>query len=121
MKFLVATTLTALLSYALGMVFPWWTIALAAAVVAFFVPQKPGWALLAGFLGAGLLWFGLTYLISSQNENILANRISTLILQKQAAGSLMAITALIGGLVAGLGALTGSLLKGMLGAKAVSR
>jgi hypothetical protein len=121
MKFIVATILTALLAYAGGFFLPWWSIAIAAALVAFFVPQKAGWAFLSGFLGIGALWFLLSFVISAQNEGILANRISELILQKQSAVGLMAVTALIGALVGGFGAMTGSLLKGVVGAKEEGR
>lgn len=115
MKFIVSTILTALLTYALGFFLPWWSVAIAAGLVAFFVHQKAGWAFLSGFLGIGLLWFVLSFVISAQNEGILANRISELILKKQSPTNLMALTAVIGALVGGFGALTGSLLKGVLG------
>jgi hypothetical protein len=49
--------------------------------------------------------------MSFQNGHILANRMSKLILQQENSFLLVLITALIGGIVGGLAALSGSLIR----------
>lgn len=109
MKTIVSIILTGFLAFALSIYFPWWIVALAAFTVALAIPQKPWLALLSGFLGIFLLWVILAWWISSSNEDLLANKISLLLLKKESAGLLILISGLIGGLVGGAAALTGSL------------
>ena len=70
MKFIVSTVVTALLAYALGLYFPWWSLAIAAFTVAFFVPQKPIWAMVSAFVALFLLWGLMAWLISISNGHI---------------------------------------------------
>ena len=114
MKFIVALILSALLSYAACLFLPWWSIALAAFIVAFFVAQKPGRAFISAFMGLFILWGLMSYFISSHNGHILANKISMLILKSNRPMGLIILTAFIGGLVAAVAALSGSLLRKIL-------
>lgn len=111
MKFFLSILLIALLSYAVCMFLPWWSVAIAAFVVAALIPQKPGWAFLAGFTALFLLWFAVAGFISSSNDHLLAAKLSQLIIKTNSPGMLLLITALIGGLVAGFASLSGSLLR----------
>ena len=111
MKFLISLILIALLSFAACLYLPWWSIAVAAFIVAVVIPQHPGKAFLAGFLALFFLWGTLSYWISTRNENILAHKLSVLILKMDNPFVLMLATALIGGLVAGFAALSGSFLR----------
>ena len=111
MKFIVSLLLTALLSFALCLFLPWWFIAAAAFLVAVSIPQKPGLAFVSGFLALFLLWGIMSFLISSANDHLLAHKVSVMILKAGNPYLLMVVTALIGGLVAGLAALSGSLLR----------
>jgi len=111
MKFTASLILTALLSFAACLFLPWWSIALAAFLVAALIPQKPGKAFITGFIALFLLWGILSFRISNANENILAHKISLLMLNMDNPYLLMLATALIGALVAGFGALTGSFLR----------
>lgn len=108
MKFIVALILTALLSFAACLYLPWWSIAIAAFVVAALIPQKPGKAFLAGSLALFLLWGGLSFWISNANEHVLAHKVSILMLGGDHPYLLMLATAVIGALVAGIAALSGS-------------
>lgn len=114
MKFLVAILLTALLIFAFGLYMPWWSMVIAAFVVAFFIPQKPGWAFLSGFLAGALLWGVMAAVISGNNDGILASKMSALILKKNAPGTLMVLTAMLAALPSGAAALSASLLKGII-------
>ncbi len=111
-KFLVATSLTALFAYALGMYAPWWSIALAACIVAAVVPQKNAKAFVAGLLGIMLLWIIVALVKDGANNHILSSRIANLLPLKGSVGLLVFVTGLIGGLVGGLSALCGSMLRG---------
>ncbi len=111
MKFVVSLILTALLSFALCLFLPWWSIALAAFAVAALIPQKPLKAFLTAFAALFLLWGGLSFWISNNNENLLAHKISQLMLKSDSPVALIFLTAFIGALVAGFAALAGSYLR----------
>ena len=111
MKFLSSLILIALLSFAACLYLPWWSIAVAAFIVAVVIPQHPGKSFLAGFLALFFLWGALSYWISAQNENILAHKVSLLILKMDSPYVLMLVTALIGALVAGFAAMSGSFIR----------
>jgi hypothetical protein len=110
MKFFISVLLMALLSFTVCLYLPWWSIGPACFIVALVMRMKVGWAFLAGFISLFLLWFGLSWWISSNNQDILAHRISLLILKKDDPQLLMLLTALMGAIVGGLGALSGGLL-----------
>lgn len=99
------------MAYGLGLYFPWWTIAVAAFLVGFAIPAKPGISFFGGLIGGFLLWAGMAYFISEANQDILAHRISMLILKQDDPLKLELITGAIGGFVAALAALSGSLFR----------
>jgi hypothetical protein len=114
MKFIISILLIALLSFAACLYLPWWIIAVTSAIVAFAIPQKTGLAFLAGFIALFLLWAGLSFYLSSTNDNILAHKISQLFIKVDNPTALFLLTGAIGGLVAGFGSLSGRLLKKLL-------
>jgi len=111
MKFLAALILTALLAFIGGLYMPWWSIAIAAILVAMLVHQKAGKAFLSGFFGVFLLWAGLAWWINMKNESILATKIASVLPLGGSAIILLLVTGVIGGLVAGFAALSGSYLR----------
>lgn len=111
MKFFISIILIALLSVAACLYLPWYSIAIVAFLVAAAIPQKPLKAFLAGFLALFLLWGGLSMFISSNNEHLLAHKVSLLILKVDSPYLLITATALVGALIAGLGALSGSFVR----------
>lgn len=111
MKFLIATILTALLSFAIGFYMSWWSIALAAFLVSALIRQNPARAWLSGFLGIFLLWAGLAWWIDIKNQSILSQKVATLFPLDGSVLMLILITAFIGALVAGFAALTGSYIR----------
>lgn len=111
MKLLVAIVLTALLAFVSGLYLPWWSIAVAAFIVAALVHQKAGKAFLSGFLGVFLLWAGLALWIDMKNNGVLSQKIAELLKLGGNSLLLILVTAFIGGLVAGFGAMTGSFLR----------
>lgn len=111
MRFILATLLTAALSFIAGLYTPWWSIALVAFLVALLVHQKAAWAYLSGFAGIFLLWGGLSAFISIKNNGVLAQKIARVFPLNGNAVLLILITALIGALVAGFAAMSGSSLR----------
>jgi hypothetical protein len=111
MKFTVSLIVTAILSFAACLFLPWWSIAIAAFIVAAAIPQKPAKAFAAASLALFLLWGGLSFFISNSNGHILAHKISRMILGIDNPLLLVSATALIGSLIAGFGALAGSYLR----------
>ncbi len=111
MKFIISILLTALLAFAFGLYLPWWTIALSAFIVALLILQSPGTSFLSGFLGIFFLWALLSWLLNSSNNGILSAKMAVILPLGGSAFMLIFVTAIVGALVGGLGALTGSLLR----------
>lgn len=113
MKFLSALLLTALLAFATGLygILPWWSFAVTSFIVALAIHQKAGKAFLAGFAGLFLLWSTLALLKDSANEHILATKVANILPLGGSYWVLILLTGLIGGLVSGLAAITGSYLR----------
>ena len=102
--------MTGVQTCALPIYFPWWSIAIVCFIIAALIRQGPGIAFLCGFLALFILWGGLSFWISNNNNHILAHKISLLILKKDNPYMLILLTGLIGAVVGGFAALAGSLL-----------
>ena len=111
MKFIISLLLIVLLSFAACLYLPWWSIAVAAFVVAALIPQKPAKAFITAFLALFLLWGGLSFWISNSNDHVLAQKISLLLLKINNPYLLILITGFIGALIAGFAALAGTYLR----------
>jgi hypothetical protein len=111
MKFIVSILLVALLSVAVCLYLPWWSVAIVAFIVAALIPQKPFKSFLTGFISLFLLWGSLAWFLSSNNNHLLAHKISLLFLKMDNPFLLIAITAMIGALVAGFASLAGSFVR----------
>lgn len=111
MKFIVSLFLIALLSFAACLYLPWWTIGIVSFLVVVAIPQPPGFSFLCGFLSLFILWGSLSFWLSSNNAHLLAHRMSLVILKFDNPFLLILVTALVGGVIAGLAALAASLLR----------
>ncbi len=111
MKFFTAVILTALLAFISGLFLPWWGIAIISLLVAVLVHQKAGKAFLAGFLGVFLLWAILAWWIDMKNNGVLSKKIASVLPLGGNSLLLILVTGLIGGLVAGMAAMSGSYLR----------
>lgn len=111
MRFILAFLLTGTLSFILGMYTPWWSIAIVAFAVALVIRQPIGLAFLSAFTAILFLWGGLASLISFRNKGVLAQKIAALFPLQGNAFYLIALTALLGALVAGFAAMSGSSLR----------
>lgn len=113
MKFIVAIALTSLLTFAIGLFtfLPWFSFVFTALIVAVAVYQKPFKAFAAGFIGVAVLWVIQTTIIDSANEHILSTKVANILPLGGNYTLLIVVTGFVGGLVAGMAALTGSFLR----------
>ena len=88
----------------------WWIIAPIAFVVSYLFRLKWYSAFFAGFVGLFLLWAGMAFFIDHSNEHILAGKVSVLFIKSAKPMVIIALTGIIGGLVAGFGGMAGALL-----------
>ena len=111
MKFGISLLLIIVVSFAAGLYLPFWSVSLVSFLVAVFIYQKPGMAYLAGFLGILLLWGALAWWIDVQNDSILSHRMATLFPLGGSSTLLILVSAVVGAIIGGLGALSGSFLR----------
>jgi len=111
MKIIVAIVVTALLAFVSGIYFDWWSLAIAAFIVALLVPQHAGKAFLSGAVGVFILWAALAFWSNMKNDGILSKKIASLLPLGGNPVLLILVTALVGALVAGFAAMAGSFLR----------
>ena len=109
-KFLMATILSALLAYAIGIYgnIPWWSFVISNFIIAIAIDQKPLKAFISGALGVGLLWLTLALMIDQQNGHLLSTKVANILPLKGSTSALIAITAFVGFILGGLSSLSGS-------------
>jgi len=110
MKFITAIFLTAFLAFAIGLftTLPWWSFVITSFLVAMGIHQKSGKAFLSGFLGLFILWTLLAIIKDFSNEHILAIKVAKILPLGGSYWILIFVTGLIGGLVSGWAAISGS-------------
>ncbi len=91
----------------------WWAIAPVAALAVLLFPLGPGRAYLTGTFAGSLLWWASALWLNVANGGMLAAKVG-LIFQGLQGMQLLALVALLGGLLGGFGALTGALARAML-------
>ena len=111
MRFVLATLLTATLSFIAGLFTPWWSIAIVAFLVALLIKQRYGIAFVSGFTGIYLLWGVLAFVIDLKNNHVLSKKIAQIFPLGGSSFLLITITATVGALVAGFAAMSGSSLR----------
>ncbi len=113
MQFLVQVVATALLSYLAEIYLPWWIIVVCAAVVTLVVPTTRVVSFLGGMVAVGLLWMGMATYTDISTQSILTVKVAPL-LGLPHPTLLILLTGLTGGFVAGLGALSGCMVRQMV-------
>jgi Kef-type K+ transport system membrane component KefB len=124
MRFWLRFLLIAVLAYAAQQFLPFWSAVLAAFAVGLAMSRRrrrryshrilpPAQAFLAGFLALFLLWGGMAWMTDAANASILSTRISQIIIPAYSlplpgAWFMILLTALLGGLLGGLGAMSGN-------------
>jgi hypothetical protein len=99
---------------------PWWAIVPIAGLAAIVFPQKPSLSFGTAFAAGTLLWYGSALFFNSINGGLLSAKIGQLFLGLKGAHLIM-ITGVLGGTLAGLGALTGTFFRGLFEPRAPQR
>jgi len=100
-----------ILSFVGSLFLPWWIVAIAAFLGALLVGKKSGQAFLSGFGAVFFLWVVLALIKSIPNDNILADKVVQLFPLPHNWIWVLAVTGVVGGLVGGMAALSGVLMK----------
>jgi hypothetical protein len=119
MKLIVSFFLTILLSFAVALFFPWWIMAVVAFAVAAVIHLRPLASFISGFLALFILWGAQAIYLDAKNQHLLATKIASVLPLGGSYIALILLTAFIGGLVAGMAALTASFLRRTPGKKVV--
>lgn len=90
--------------------FTWWAVAIITFVAAFYAGKTNAQAFWSGFFGVALVWGVYALLKSVPNNHILATRVANMV-QLHNWIYLLIITMIIGGLVGGMAALSGLLVR----------
>ncbi|MFM7486274.1 MAG: hypothetical protein ACKO13_05060 [Cytophagales bacterium] len=106
MKFTIQLLITAVVCFVLQRFFPWWSMPIGTAVVSYFIGNKNGISFLAGLLAISFLWLAVALYIDAATHSILTYKVNKLL-----PVNAFVLTAIIGGLIGGLGALIGSMLR----------
>lgn len=108
MKNVSIVTIIILVGGCLGFLgLPWWVLPLIAATATFFFPLTGGKSYATGFAAGTLLWTAVAIIQNAGNAGLLSGRIGQLFMGLQPYQLLM-LTGLMGGLLGGFGALTGT-------------
>src|SRR5437879_12670895 len=107
MKFLYQTIATILGCLIAQYFLPWWTMAIVAFGFGYYFNNKAAISFLSGFIGVGILWLIMAYTIDVTTQSILTEKISKLFPL-----NVFVLMVVVGGLVGGFAALTGSLMNG---------
>jgi hypothetical protein len=110
MRFIFSLLLTAIFSWICEQFFPWYSVAVIAFLVAWFMNSRGLSSFISGALGVGLLWLGYALMIDYKTDSILSEKIAKLIGLDESVYMLL-ITFSIGFLVGGLSAWSGFTLK----------
>ena len=98
---------TIVLAYVLSLFLPWWSVMTAALATSLFISLKKAAVFFVPFLAIIIFWFVLSYFLSSGNDFTLAKRIAVLLPLNGNPYLLMLVTAIVGGLAAGIAAIFG--------------
>lgn len=112
MKFIIKIGFTALVAYLLQWYLPWWSVVIAGFVISVILSSNGVSSFFAAFLGVGLYWFIMAGMIDIGNNSLLADRVARIFFINNSI-LLVLITAAIGGISGGFGALAGSHLRGI--------
>lgn len=111
MKFIFSFFIMGFLSFAVCLFLPWWSIAIVCFIVSAWIPQKKWLAFVTGFLSLFVLWAGMALWLSVRNDHILVHKMAPLIIHTENPGLLVLLTGLMGAVIGGFAAFTGSFIR----------
>lgn len=101
-------------SFLIQLLLPWWSFAIVAALLSYFLSKKSFQTFLIGFIACGLVWLTMAFYTTALSGSIMTDRIAQLF-QLPNSTLLYVICFLVAALVGGLAALTGNYLKKAMG------
>lgn len=107
MKVVLRILLIGTLAYFAPFVLPWWSLAILAALVGFLIPGHGFNSFISGFLGGGATWLFLAWKIDTETHSVMSTKMVQLFPLSDPI-YLVIVSGVIGGLVAGFGAVTGT-------------
>ena len=113
MRLMLQVALTAFLSYIVEQWLLAWAIVICASIVAMCIQTTHTTAFLGGFIAISLLWMAKAAVIDVRTHSILSTKIAPL-LGFQSPIVLILLTGLLGGILGGLGAMSGHQLRELL-------
>lgn len=102
-----------ILGFVAGYFIGWWTLPIVSGICSFVFKTPVGRAFAAGTAAGILLWSGYAGWLNSLNASMLSNRLAETFTTGNGSNLLYA-TGLVGGLLGGFGAMTGSLLRHLI-------
>jgi uncharacterized membrane-anchored protein YitT (DUF2179 family) len=116
MRFLVGLFLIVLLTYITSWITPWWWAAVFYAALVGLALQMNSWlSFFCGFTSTSLLWFVLLYFKNNANQGMFLDKMKGVLgLGIENDIYFLLIVAAIGGLLSGLGMLSGKLLRDII-------
>ncbi len=115
-KELFASPLTAtiiVLAFGMGFLFEWWTLAIAAFIGGAIFGKASGETFAKGMAAIAVLWLIMVLYHHFSTQGILSNKIAQILPVGGNVGILIVVTILIGGIVGGLGAVSGFLVRNL--------
>jgi len=98
-------------SLIVSFVLPWWIVAIISFLSALFIAKSSAHAFWSAFAAIFIVWVIMAMLKSVPNDHILATRVAHVLPLGGNWILLLLVTALIGGFVAGMAALSGQLIR----------
>ena len=102
-----------ILAFIMGSFFEWWTVAIAAFIGGAIFGTSSGKTFAKGMVAVIILWLLMTLYYHFSTQGILSNKIAQILPVGGNVGVLILVTVLIGGLVGGLGAMSGFLVRNL--------
>lgn len=113
MKLILKIFLIGGISTIVQLFLPFWSVAAVAFLVCLFLEGNGFSSFLSGFLAVGLLWAIVALVINAQTASILSSKIAFVLPLEGSVVLLTLITVLVGALVGGFGALSGSMFRAL--------
>ncbi len=113
MKYLYGIIGIIILGFITQYFFTWWSIAFVAFLIGALMKLNNLQSYLVGFLGVFLIWGAYAAFLNNANDGIMAGKIGGLF-GNLGPFQMVLVTAVLGGIIGGFGALTGSLGRNLL-------